>query len=169
MYSDIEKEQILSIQSKYGIDDARFIKGLSFAEALVDGEKANNAYALVFGVSSDEASTKSANMKRSKWVQELVMFLKVPEEIKYIDHKAALIEENMQIAMSSVEETSDKINASKAVHAMISQESKARVEAEQANETLQIVGDLMKSIANISGQGKMISPKGDIIDLKVLM
>ena len=85
------------IMDKHDVPKERFVRGVIFAEYIVNGENANNAYSWAFECDKREASTKSTNLRNSKWVQELILYFKPDEntlyfgEIRQIIRKGCLL------------------------------------------------------------------------------
>jgi len=168
MYSEKEKAEILNIQSKYGIDKERFVKGMSFAEMIVDGSKINEAYRISFGVAQEAASRASNNLFRTKWIQELILYLRIDPEVQYHSMKQEVIETNLRMVRNVHEESKDRIGASNALAKyIIPPASKEQVDDKAGTAEL-VVGKLLDKVAELAAKGQMVTPAGEIIDVKVL-
>ena len=168
MYSERELDELKSIQKKYSISNERFVQGLTFCESIIDGESINGAYASVFGVSEEEASKVSANMKRAKWVQELVAYLTPDPAMQYFEHKQEIVRANMRTIANPESEAKDVASASKAIEAYIKTPAKEVAEENGMSAAQELLGSFVQGLKELSGQNKMISSSGDIIDVGVM-
>jgi len=167
-YSDLELDEIKLIQKKYSIEPERFVKGLTFAELVADGKAANEAYQSAFFVSSAEAAKNSSNLKRAKWIQELVKYLLPDAAVEFTEVRRTIISKNMRTIKNSNEpqEISAATNAlAKFVLAPVESNTDNK---ENASSAAMIVSTLVDKMAELAGQNKMISPTGEIVDVAVM-
>ena len=167
-YSDLELDEIKLIQKKYSIKPERFVKGLVFAELIADGKAANEAFQSAFFVSPAEAAMNSSNLKRAKWIQELVKYLLPDPAVEFTQVRREIISKNMKTIKNSHEpqEISAATNAlAKFVLAPADNNSDNK---ENTSSAAMLVSTLVDKMAELAGQNKMISPDGNIIDVKVM-
>jgi len=167
-YSEKEIEELKEIQTRYNIDPERFVSGLTFAEAISDGTPANTAYQEVFRVDSRTAAQNSANLKRTKWIQDLVMYLAPAPEVEYASIKREIIGRNMKIVRGSFD-PSEITAASNALSKYITPPKReASLEEVTSSAAQMIVQQLSENVAKLAQDKKMISQSGEIIDVGVL-
>jgi len=157
------------IRERHSIEEERFVRGVIFAEYIVNGESANNAYVYAFQCDKKEASTKSSNLRQTKWVQELILFFKPDENTLYFGEIRQIIRKGMAIIDNSNSEAKDVIAAMNALAKYV-KVSKAAKENEDTtiSDAAQMMTGLLKGIEELANGNKMISRDGDIIDVPVL-
>lgn len=171
--NDIEmlstQPELLAIKEKHNIEDERFIRGVIFSEYIVNGESANTAYTYAFQCDRKEASTKSANLRNSKWVQELILYFKPDENTLYFGEIRQIIRKGMAIIDNPVSEDKDVIAAMNALAKYV-KVSKAAKESEDLSisDATKMITGLMAGIAAITDKDKMIDKHGQIIDVPIL-
>jgi len=168
MYSERELDDLKAIQKKYSIDNERFVKGISFCESIIDGESINGAYASVFAISEEEASRVSSNMKRAKWVQELLIQLTPSPEMQYFEHKQEIVRANMRTIASKHSEPKDVASASKALEVYMKSPAHREEEDSSMSAAQELLGSFVDGLKQLSGQNKMVAPNGNIIDVGIM-
>ena len=171
--NDIEtlssQPELLAIKDKHGIDEERFVRGVIFSEYIVNGESANNAYVYAFDCEPREASTKSANLRRTKWVEELILYFKPDENTLYFGEIRQIIRKGMSIIDNPMSEDKDVISAMNALAKYVKVSKAARENEDTSiSDATQLISGLMEGIAALSSGNKMIGPGGDIIDVPIL-
>ena len=167
-YSEREIEDLKEIQAKYKITPERFVQGLSFAESLADGQPANTAYQSAFMVDSRVAAHNSANLKRTKWIQELVMYLVPAPEVEYAGIKREIVAKNMKIVRGSFD-PAEIASASNTLSKYILPPKQDKTLEEVTTSAAQmIVQQLSENVSKLAQAKKLISQSGEIIDVGVL-
>jgi len=160
---------LLAIQSKFNIDEERFVQGVIFAENIVRGESANNSYALAFDCELKEANTKSSNLRNSKWIQEIIKYIKPDQETLYFGEIRQIIRKGMEIIDNPYSEVKDKVAAMNALAKYIkTQTNKNQNEQAKISDSGKLIVELMKGIAELGLNDKMIGRDGTIIDVPIL-
>ena len=167
------EEEILfaKIKSNYRIDDDRFKLGTEFAFMCAEGTlSATKAYEQVFNVDFDTARRKASKMKHAKWIQELIRYYQFDDGLEYTKETKDAISVLHKIVMDPKASNREKTDASKALREYIKAEQvqSQQKEEETVSKTLNAIGDLVKGIAQLSGQGKMVSSQGTIVDVPLL-
>jgi len=156
---------------KHGISKHRFLSGYMFASCIIGGDNVNQSYAKAFGVSAKRARGLASQLRRSKWIQELIISLKSDEDTLHFGEKKAIVSRAMNIIDD--EDGSDKnaIEAMKAVAPYLSvgrdrREKKEDIEdADSDKNKINMVFEVIKGLKELSSNNKMIAPNGDIIDV----
>ena len=107
--------ELMAVREKHDIDEERFVRGVIFAEYIVNGESANQAYVYAFQCTAKEASTKSANLRGTKWVQELILYFKPDENTLYFGEIRQIIRKGMAIVDDPMAENTEVIAAMNAL------------------------------------------------------
>jgi len=166
-YSEVEIDDLKIIQKRYRIDDARFVQGLDFAEMVADGMAANDAYARAFQCSNSEASMYSANLKRTKWVQDLIKYLLPDPTVDFTEVRRTIISKNMKTIRSSSEPTEIAAATNALAKFVITPPSKEEA-VQDSSAAEMIVGKLIDKMSELAAENKMVSPSGDIVEIGVL-
>jgi len=171
--NDIEtlssQPELLAIKDKHGIDEERFVRGVIFSEYIVNGESANNAYVYAFDCEPREASTKSANLRRTKWVEELILYFKPDENTLYFGEIRQIIRKGMSIIDNPMSEDKDVISAMNALAKYVKVSKAARENEDTSiSDATTLIAGLMEGIASLSSQDKMIDKYGTIVDVPIL-
>ena len=161
--------ELIAIKEKHNVEEERFVRGVIFAEYIVNGESANNAYTYAFECTPKEASTKSSNLRNTKWVQELIMYFRPDENTLYFGEIRQIIRKGMAIIDNPMSEDKDVISAMNALAKYV-KISKAAKENEDTSisDATQMIAGLMEGIAALSDVDKMINKHGQIIDVPIL-
>ena len=146
-----------------------FALAVLFCEKILDGEPKSKAYQEVFNVSLDKARTTASQFHRSKWVQELLLFLRPNEHSLYFGERKRIIQAGMQIIDDPRASNRDKTEAMKALQPFIKQE----ILDNDAVDNIDKIGDtvsaeITKKIAELALVGKMIGDDGKIIDVQMI-
>ena len=161
--------ELLAIRDRHGIDDKRFVQGVIFAEYIVNGESANTAYSYAFQCERKEASTKSANLRGTRWVQELILYFKPDENTLYFGEIRQIIRKGMSIIDNPMSEDKDVISAMNALAKYVKVSKAARENEDTSlSDATKLISGLMEGIASLSNNDKMIGPGGNIIDVPIL-
>jgi len=161
--------ELLTIRDKYNVNEERFVRGVIFAEYIVNGESANTAYKYAFEVDSQEAKKYSANLRNTKWIQELILYFKPDENTLYFGEIRQIIRKLMAIIDNPVSEDKDIISAANALakYVKVSRQNKDN-EENVISDATKLISGLVKGIEQLSEQNKMIGPNGQIIDVPIL-
>lgn len=160
--------ELLNMMEKSGIDRERYIRGIIFAENIVNGENANDSYSYAFEVSKEEAKKYSANLRKAKWIEEIILFLKPSEEALYFGETRAIIRRLMKIIDNS-EDEKEVISAARALHPYINNRKNSKSEElEVIQEGKDLIQTLIDSAKQLASENKMITPSGEIIDVPIL-
>ncbi len=157
------------IMEKHNIEKQRFVRGVIFAEYIVNGESANNAYSWAFECDRKESSMKSSNLRNSKWIQELILYFKPDENTLYFGEIRQIIRKGMSIIDDPMTEDKDVISTMNALakYVKVSKSNKDN-EQEISSDAAQLMTGLIKGIEDLSNQNKMIAGNGTIIDVPIL-
>lgn len=157
------------IMEKHDIDKERFVRGVIFAEYVVNGESANNAYTRAFECTRKEASTKSANFRNSKWIQELIIYFRPDENTLYFGEIRQIIRKGMNIIDDPLSEPKDIISAMNALSKYIKVNNTSQQEENiLASDATKLMTGLIKGMEELANSNKMISGDGAIIDVPIL-
>lgn len=161
-----------SVKLKFRIDSERFELGKQFASIISEGTvSAYEAYADVFKVEKLVAQKKSAKLKHTKWVQELVRYYQHDEGLEYISEKKEVLKVLYGIARDTRASNRERTDASKSYLEAVKQEQAVAVKAEDAltkSDVANMIGGLMAGIHTLSQSGKMINAKQEVIDVPIL-
>ena len=161
--------ELIAIKERHNIEEERFVRGVIFAEYIVNGESANKAYMYAFECDMNVAKTRSANLRNTKWVQELIMYFKPDENTLYFGEIRQIIRKGMSIIDDPMSEQKDVIAAMNALakYVKVSKVAKENEDTSISDAT-QLIAGLMDGIAALSNQDKMIDKHGKIIDVPIL-
>ena len=161
--------ELIVIRHKHKIDNERFTRGVIFAEFVVNGDSANNAYMYAFECDKTKATMSSANFRNSKWIQELIQFFRPDENTLYFGEIRQIIRKGMAIIDNPNTEDKDIISAMNALAKYVKVSSSTKTnEEEMVSDAAKLMTGLIKGISELSAQNKMINGNGDIIDVPVL-
>jgi hypothetical protein len=156
------------IREKNNIDKERFLRGVIFAENIIQGFSANKAYQIAFQVNGEEARKYSSRFRNTKWVQELIKEMKPEEDTLYFGEVRAIIQRGMKIITNPESEDKDVTAAMNALAKYVKPPTKRDNEEHTINETAKLVGTLMEGVNTLVQNNKMVSGDGQIIDIPVL-
>ena len=161
--------ELIAIKEKHNIQDERFVRGVIFSEYIVNGESANTAYTYAFEVDRKEAAKYSANLRNSKWIQELILYFRPDENTLYFGEIRQIIRKGMAIIDNPMSEDKDVISAMNALakYVKVSKSVKDHEDSSISDATQMIAG-LMEGIAQLADKDKMIDKHGKIIDVPIL-
>ncbi len=161
--------ELIAIKDKHNIEEERFVRGVIFAEYIVNGESANSAYVYAFDCDRSEATSRSANLRNKKWIQDLINFFKPDENTLYFGEIRQIIRKGMAIVDDPMSESKDVIAAINALakYVKVSKANRENEDTSISDATALITG-LMEGIASLSSSDKMINQKGKIIDVPIL-
>lgn len=151
------------------VDILYFQAAVEWCEKVLDGQPKSTAYRDVFGVTIEQARTTSTQFHRTKWVQELILFLRPDEQSLYFGERKRIIQAGMAIIDDPRASHRDKTEAMKALQPYIKQEkidNELNVKVETVGET--ISESINKQIEELAAKGKMINDSGEIIDVSVI-
>ena len=161
--------ELIAIQEKHNIDEERFVRGVIFAEYIVNGESANSAYIYAFDCEKKQASMKSANLRGSKWIQELILYFKPDENTLYFGEIRQIIRKGMAIIDNPNSEDKDVISAMNALAKYVKVSKAARENEDTSiSDATTLIAGLMDGIAALSNNDKMIDKHGTIVDVPIL-
>jgi len=164
--------EILSVRAKAKVDDERFKGGIQYSHLVIDGVKPNQAYMKVFGVDANKARTVSSQFHRSKWVQQLILFLTPDDGTINQSQCRTVINRLMAIIESERTSPREKTEAAKALQPYIKQEKKVENEFNfnhnEVSVTEQASAKLLNGIEQLANSGKMVGENGDIIDVPII-
>ncbi len=168
--SDEETGILEAIRRKYNISPERFIDGYNFATEVNDGKSRVEAYEIAFGVDKASATRSSTNLYRAKWIQDLIRYTMVPDEVQYVQNRTDVIKELMDIINDRLSSPREKTDAAKALQPYIKEvKIGINVEAElTVNQGEDKMTQFVDAITTLVGQNKMISNKGEIIDVEMM-
>ena len=168
--SEEETKILEAIRRKYNIPQERFIDGYNFAVEVNDGRSRVEAYEIAFGVDKSSATRSATNLYRSKWIQDLIRFTIIPDEVQYIQNRTDVISELMRIINDGMSSPREKTDAAKALQPYIKEvKIGINIEAElTVNDGDDKMTQLVDAIGLLSSQNKMISNKGEIIDVEMI-
>lgn len=163
------RPELQKIRERYNIDKERFIRGVIFAEFIVQGENGTNSYKWAFEVDDVVARMNAGTLRTTKWVQELIKELRPDENTLYFGEIRQIIRRGMKIIDNPNSEDKDVISAMNALAKYV-KVYKPEMNAEEViqNDAVKLIGGLVKGIENLVGENKMINKYGDIIDVPVL-
>ena len=161
--------ELIAIKEKHNIDEERFVRGVIFAEYIVNGESANNAYIYAFDCERKQASMKSANLRGSKWIQDLILYFKPDENTLYFGEIRQIIRKGMAIVDNPNSEDKDVISAMNALAKYVKVSKAARENEDTSiSDATTLIAGLMDGIAALSNNDKMIDKYGAIVDVPIL-
>lgn len=157
--------ELEKIQIQYRIDEERFLKGYSFAMAILDGEAASFAYAEAFNVPFAQAKTLSSQLYRTKWIQAIIKECEVDTELR--DRESL---EDVKTAMATImedsPETSDKIAAARVLKdTIVSQKKEKKEDIEQIDDRVQ---KILIGLKEASQKGMIVTGNSDLIETTVI-
>lgn len=156
------------IMDKHGIEKERFVRGVIFAEYIVNGENATNSYMWAFECDKNEARMKSTNLRNAKWVQELIIYFKPDENTLYFGEIRRIIRVGMEI-IDSAEEDKDRIAAMNALAKYVKVGKQTQdIDDKTISDSTKMIAGLMDGIAELANKDKMINKHGNIIDVPIL-
>lgn len=157
------------IREKHNVERERFVRGVIFAEYVVNGDSANNAYHWAFECDKREASMKSANFRNSKWVQDLIKYFRPDEDTLYFGEIRQIIRTGMAIIDNPNSEDKDKIAAMNALSKYVKVTKSKDVDGmTEVSDATKMIAGLMEGISKLVDRDKMIDRNGKIIDVPVL-
>jgi len=165
-----DKEALNVIRDRFKVKADRFEKGLEFVQLVLDGMSKGKAYSTVFEVDSKKASTVSSQLHRSKWIQELIKYLRPDEDSLYFGETKRIIGRGMEIINNPKSSNRDVTDAIKALQPFIKAE-KQRLEVDitiAENTGASIVTQLNDKIALLADAGKMVNELGEVIDVELI-
>lgn len=164
MNADLE-----AFRLQFNVDVERFKKGFEFCEKVLEGGVKSKVYAEVFDVSMEKAQRTSSQFHRTKWVQELLLFLRPNEHSLYFGERKRIIQAGMNIIDDPRASNRDKTEAMKALQPFI----KAEIAQNELDDAPDAIGNLIAKgitdqVAELAKRGKMVNEKGDIIDVVLI-
>ena len=168
--SDEETGILEAIRRKYNISPERFIDGYNFALEVNDGKSRVEAYEIAFGVDKASATRSSTNLYRAKWIQDLIRYTMVPDEVQYVQNRTDVIKELMDIINDRLSSPREKTDAAKALQPYIKEVKVGiNVEAElTVNQGEDKMTQFVDAVTALVGTNKMISEKGEIIEVEMI-
>ena len=168
---EAREKELEAFRLHLGIADKdRFDRAVEFVEKVIEGATKVQAYANAFNVPLQKARTVASQFHKSKWVQEIFIYLRPDDQSLYFGEVKRIIQVGMEIIDSNESSPRDKIEAMKALQPYVKAE-KLAVEFQAKKETVgETTTERIKNmIAEISSEGRMINEKGEIIDVDVVM
>ncbi len=161
---DLEK-----IRERHNIDKERFIRGIIFAEFIVNGENGTNSYKWAFDCDEMTARMNAGTLRNTKWVQDLIINLRPDENTLYFGEIRQIIRKGMAIIDNPNAEDKDIISAMNALAKYV-KVSKVVLNDEEkmVSDATKLMTGLIKGIEHLSRDNKMINEDGNIIDVPVL-
>lgn len=162
--------QLEQFRKQFNITDIdRFYKGVKFCEEILDGGVKSKVYSEIFDVPIEKARTVASQFHRSKWVQELLLFLRPDEQSLYFGERKRIIQAGMNIIDDPYASHRDKTEAMKALQPYIKQEKieqEMKINVESIGET--ISDGITRQLDELARSGKMIAEDGTIIDVEFI-
>ena len=163
------RPDLKKIQDRYNIEKERFIRGVIFAEFIVNGENATNSYQWAFEVDTQVARMNAATLRNTKWVQEIIIALRPDENTLYVGEIRQIIRKGMAIIDNPHSEPKDVISAINALAKYVKVAKPILNEEETvASDAINLITGLVKGIEDLANGNKMIDKHGDIIDVPIL-
>lgn len=161
--------ELETFRKQFNVEPDRFQKAVRFCEQVLEGGVKYKIYAEVFEVDNDKAKTLAGQFHRTKWVQELILFMRPNEHSLYFGERKRIIQAGMSIIDNASASNRDKTEAMKALQPFI----KAEIAENDNEEAIERVGEsisnkLTKQIEQLAKRGLMINDKGDIIEVGLL-
>ncbi len=163
------KPELKKIQERHNIDKERFVRGVIFAEFIVNGENGTNSYKWAFDCDEMTARMNAGTLRNTKWVQDLIINLRPDENTLYFGEIRQIIRKGMAIIDNPNAEDKDIISAMNALAKYV-KVSKPIVNEEEliASDAVKLITGLVSGIERLVGEEKMIDKHGTIIDVPVL-
>ena len=164
-----DKLELEAFRKQFNIEPVRFNLAVKFCEMVIDGGVKSKVYAHVFDVPLEKARTVASQFHRTRWVQELILFLRPDEQSLYFGERKRIIQAGMNIIDDPRASHREKTEAMKALQPYIKQEKidqEMTVKIETQGET--ISESITNQIAELAERGKMIGDDGKIIDVMVI-
>jgi len=160
---------LVAIGKKHNVPEDRLVRGVIFAEYIVNGENATNAYIYAFQCDKQKAQMSSANFRNSKWVQELIQYFRPDENTLYFGEIRQIIRKGMAIIDDPTSEDKDVISAMNALAKYVKvNKSSNDKEEELSSDATKLMTKLIDGISELSKNNKMIDGDGQIIDVPIL-
>ena len=168
--SEDETKLLEAVRRKYNIKEERFIDGYNFALEINEGRNRVEAYEIAFGVDKTSATRSATNLFRAKWIQDLVRLTLIPDEVNYVSNRSDVVKQMMDIINDPISSPREKTDAAKALQPYIKEQKlgidlNAQIEIEAGEDTMT---KLVSAIGQVVGAGKMISNKGEIVDVELI-
>ena len=163
------KAELETVRKQLNIEPDRFYKAVKFCELVLDGTRKTDSYMQAFSVSKATAETTASQFHKSKWVQNLILFLRPNEHTLYFGERKRIIQAGMAIIDDRGASNRDKTEAMKALQPFI----KAEMADNEEKDTTENVGEttsqnLSRQIAILASKGLMINDSGDIIEVELI-
>lgn len=167
-----DKEELEVLRSKFKIEEERFVQGIMFVDEILKGNKPTASYINTFNVDKETARRQASGFHRSKWIQELIKYLRPDDQSLYIGEIKAIIARGMEIVNNPRSSNSEITGVMKALAPYIkAQEMKQinelnlTVNQTEGSNASQKLNDNIKLLAQ---SGKMVDKDGEIIDVTVI-
>lgn len=163
------RPELEKIRDRHNIDKERFIRGIIFAEFIVQGENGTNSYKWAFDCSESIARSNAGTLRNTKWIQDLILTLRPDENTLYFGEIRQIIRKGMTIIDNPYSEDKDVISAMNALAKYV-KVSKATVTEDEvvASDAVKLITGLVQGIEDLANSNKMIDKHGTIIDVPVL-
>ena len=165
-----QSAELETFRKNFNITDVeRFNNAVTFCEKIIDGGVVSQVYSAVFNVPIEKARTVAANFHRSKWVQELILFLRPDEQSLYFGERKKIIRRGMQIIDDPNASNRDVTEAIKALQPYLKQEKidhEVSLKGDSSGQSLQM--SINDKLTEISERGMMVDKSGNIIDVDVI-
>lgn len=153
----------------FNIEQERFYKGYAYCEQVIAGGVKSKIYADVFEVPIEKARQSSSQFHNSRWIQELILFLRPNEHTLYFGERKRIIQAGMHIIDDPQASRRDKIEAMKALQPYIKAEIQKNDEEEkQSSIGAETAKGITEQVEKLSGMGKMVDENGEIIDVTLI-
>lgn len=165
-----QKSDLEAFRKQFNVtDEDKFWRAVIFAEKVIEGGVVSRIYSEVFEVPIEKARTLSGNFHRSKWVQELILFLRPDEGSLYFGERKRIIARGMQIIDDNSASNRDVIEAIKAMQPYLKQEvieHELKVKGDTAGQMLHAT--INEKLLALAESGQMVDKSGNIIDVDVI-
>ncbi len=163
------RPELEQMRERHNIDKERFIKGIIFAEFIIQGENGTNSYKWAFQCDEQSARMNASTLRNTKWMQDLIVNLRPDDNTLYFGEIRQIIRKGMAIIDNPNSEDKDIISAMNALAKYVKiSKPVIHVDEVAANDAMKAIGNLVQGIAQLSEAGKMIDKHGTIIDVPVL-
>lgn len=161
-------EDLEMIRKKFAVTEERFPLAVTFAELIVGGMSRKKAYEQAYGVDKDTAISRASSQFRTKYVQELIRYLRPDDDTLYIGEIKTIIQRGMEIVRDRRSSPREVTEAMKALQPYIKAEQKLQLDVSVEHELKpadMVMARMQEQIAHLTANGKMVDQAGEIIDV----
>ena len=164
------KKMLVKLKGEFNVSEERIVFGYNFASLINEGFSRVEAYQIAFGVDKKTATSCATNLFRAKWIQKLMRLTVIEDEILYKELRSETIKTLTDIANSAKSTTKETIDAIKTLTPLIREQKQSiRIDTDITIEPgVELMQNILLAINNATSQNKMISQKGELIDVKII-